>query len=581
MRDSPNFDLRSTTYAGDHSPKILALVSFAVSSIFLAHYYRYSQIFLSGDAVAHINIARKVFDSRTPGLSQLGTVWLPLQHILTIPFVMSTSMWTSGIGGAIPSMAGYILGVLGIYRLVRDSLGSRASAWIAAVIYGANPNLLYVQTTALNEPLSMALFVWATVWFGEFARSAQCSVLSVQQKQVAIGLGTENSAQSADFRSLMLCGLALLGEILIRYDGWFNGCVFGLAALIVLLIAYRRGQSATEFRKPLVIFLILLAVGPAAWFGWNAAYFGDPLAFERGPYSAKAIEVRSTAPGSPHHPGWHAPGVAALYFLRDAQLNVGAGRLLVGPPTRTEFAPTASPGRWQHLWLPVAVIGTLAIILWARASLPILLLWLPLPFYALAIAWGGVPIFIPVWWPFSYYNTRYALELLPAIAAFWGAAVWAVMRISTFRRFCIPICAVTLLYVGFSYGSIWRTVPICLREVRANGGARYAMDKQLADLFRRLPDDATILMYIGDHGGALEMAQVSLRQTINEGNYGLWEKALENPAASADYIVAADGDQVANAVRNHPAGLAIVAVVEAPSQPPVRIYRPIAKLQQP
>jgi len=270
--------------------------------------------------------------------------------------------------------------------------------------------------------------------------------------------------------------------------------------------------------------------------------------------------------------------------LRDAELNLGAGRLLVGPPTRTAFAPTASPGRWQYAWLPVAVLGTLAIILWTRAALPLLLLWLPLPFYALAIAWGGVPIFIPVWWPFSYYNTRYALELLPAFAAFWGAAVWAVMSITKRRsastqKWCIVAAFLALLFTGFSYGSIWRTVPICLREVRANGGARYAMDRQLADLFRRLPDDATVLMYIGDHGGALEMTPLPLRQTINEGNYRMWEAALNDPAASADYVVAADGDQVAEAVRKHPEGLAIVAVVEAPSQQPVRIYRPIAKLR--
>ena len=44
---------------------------------------------LYGDAVAHINIARRVFDSRTPGLLQLGTVWLPLPHLLMIPFLIS------------------------------------------------------------------------------------------------------------------------------------------------------------------------------------------------------------------------------------------------------------------------------------------------------------------------------------------------------------------------------------------------------------------------------------------------------------------------------------------------------------
>ena len=35
-----------------------------------------------GDAVAHLHIARRVFDSRTAALLELGSVWLPLPHIL-------------------------------------------------------------------------------------------------------------------------------------------------------------------------------------------------------------------------------------------------------------------------------------------------------------------------------------------------------------------------------------------------------------------------------------------------------------------------------------------------------------------
>ena len=42
----------------------------------------------------------------------------------------------------------------------------------------------------------------------------------------------------------------------------------------------------------------------------------------------------------------------------------------------------------------------------------------PLIFYVLSIAYGGVPIYLPPWWPFSLYNARYGLELLPAFAVF-------------------------------------------------------------------------------------------------------------------------------------------------------------------
>src|ERR1700745_1492500 len=74
------------------------------------YYFQHGDLLLYGDAVAHINIARRVFDSRTPGLLQLGTVWLPLPHLLMTPFLLSDLAWQSGIGGSIPSMIAYALG---------------------------------------------------------------------------------------------------------------------------------------------------------------------------------------------------------------------------------------------------------------------------------------------------------------------------------------------------------------------------------------------------------------------------------------------------------------------------------------
>ena len=53
-----------------------------------------------GDAEAHLNIARRVLDSRTPGGEQFGTVWLPLAHLLRIPFVMRDDWGRSRLAGA-------------------------------------------------------------------------------------------------------------------------------------------------------------------------------------------------------------------------------------------------------------------------------------------------------------------------------------------------------------------------------------------------------------------------------------------------------------------------------------------------
>src|SRR6202142_2542913 len=106
----------------DRETALVAQFAACVSFIAFAFYFQHNGLLLYGDAVAHINIARRVFDSRTPGLLQLGTVWLPLPHLLMIPFLLSDKAWQSGIGGSVPSMVAYALGSAGIFRLVRSTL---------------------------------------------------------------------------------------------------------------------------------------------------------------------------------------------------------------------------------------------------------------------------------------------------------------------------------------------------------------------------------------------------------------------------------------------------------------------------
>ena len=143
---------------------------FSIAALFF--YYAHQQLLLYGDAVAHINIARRVVDNRHPleSYGQLGTVWLPLQHIAMLPFVWIDALWRSGIAGAIPSMVAYVLGALGIFRLVSARAGQLA-AYLAAAIYALNPNLLYMQTTAMNEPIFLAFFIWTLVYLDEFLRA--------------------------------------------------------------------------------------------------------------------------------------------------------------------------------------------------------------------------------------------------------------------------------------------------------------------------------------------------------------------------------------------------------------------------
>jgi hypothetical protein len=472
---------------------------------------------------------------------QLGTVWLPLPHLLMIPFLLSDSAWQTGIGGTIPSMVAYVLGTVGVFRLTLGALSHdakpsplvRGSAWLAAVIYAANPNLLYLQATAMTEPLYLALSVWALVHFSEFVRAEN-----------------EDRVGSA---SLTKCGLCVVAACFTRYDGWMLAVLLCGAAGVVVI----RSGKTRSLGGGLARFVLLAAAAPLLWLGYNAMVYRNPLEFANGPYSARAIERKSMQ----SHPGEHDLPVAFSYYVKSAELNM------------TEAG-------WQKLWVGVLVAGTLGIFVLDLRLWPLLLLWTPLVFYTLSVGYSGVPIYLPPWWPFSLYNTRYGLEMLPAFAVFGALLLHFLLGLARGRWMKAAVVVVLVGLVAASYASVWRAQPICYREAWVNSRTRITLETELASKLRLLPHDATVLMYLGDHVGALQRAGIPLRQTINEGNHrpwfrpsdpeGLWERALADPHQYADYVIALDGDPVANQVQRQ--SLSSVVVIHTEGQPLATVY---------
>ena len=217
-----------------------------------------------------------------------------------------------------------------------------------------------------------------------------------------------------------------------------------------------------------------------------------------------------------------------------------------------------------------------------RALLPLLFLLIPLPFYALSVAYGGVPIFVPAWWPFSHYNVRYGLQLLPALASALALVVYFATRSKLWRgKLQLAGPLVVLVFVIVSYASIWRATPVSLKEAQLNMRSRNQLESQVASLLQKLPADSTFLMYLGDHVGAVQQAGIPLKHVINEGNHrvwrqpadldGLWERALANPSQYADYVLAFEGDPVWQAAQDH--HLQALVVIHVTGQARAAVYR--------
>jgi len=548
----------NTAPVRDRSAARVAGVAVLVSFFSFLYYFQRGDLLLYGDAVAHINIARRVFDSLTPGLLQLGTVWLPLPHLLMIPFLWSDAMWRNGAGGSIPSMIAYVLGVVGIFRLAggllqadsRTKPAAGVGAWVAAFAYGANPNLIYMQATAMTESLYLTLFIWAVVYFAEFISELKKEKNDLQKNQDADGRQTQ-SAHTPLTRSAW----CLAGAELTRYDGWF---LAGVMAAAVVVIGLRRWQN-WKVRRDAGKFLLGIAVVPVLWLAYNGAVYGDALEFANGPYSAKAIEQRLVAP----NPASHSVAVAAIYFLKSAQLNLAIGN-------------------WGRFWL-VAALVALAIGAWklrAQAAELLLLLWVPLVFYSLSIAYGSVPLHVYTWWPFATFNQRYGLQLLPMFAVSAGLLTASVLLVGAGGRHVWKLVVLILALMVASYASVWKAEPQCLKEARRNWEIRHPLNSAVENVVARLPRNSRFLMYLGEHVGVMEQAGIPLRQVVNNENHrpwkrpsdpdGLWERALADPPRYVDFVIAFDGDVVDQGANK--INLTVLAEIHATGQPHARIY---------
>ena len=546
----------------DRSAARVAAVAVLVSLFSFLYYFQQGDLLLYGDAVAHINIARRVFDSQTPGLLQLGTVWLPLPHLLMIPFLWSNSMWQTGLGGSIPSLIAYVLGVVGIFRLVRGVLqagplapGKNSAATVgacaAAFAYGANPNLIYMQATAMTESIYLALFIWAVVYFAEFLRTLKTSPGGAFANSPALQR-RDNSEILA--RTLTRCAWCLAGAELTRYDGWILAAVMGAA---VLVIALRHWQNR-DLRRAAAIFLLGIAVVPVLWLVYNGAVYGNALEFANGSYSAKAIEQRVGAP----NPALHSARVAAIYFLKSAQLNL-------------------AEGNWGRFWLAAALVAA-AIGVWKlRAqSASMLFLWISLPFYALSIAYGSVPIHVHTWWPFATFNQRYGLQLLPMFALSAGVLTASLFSLGARARHAGKLVAVLFALMLVSYASLWKAGPQCLQEARRNWRIQSPLNSAVLRVVETFPPNSRFLMDLGEHVGIMQRAGIPLQRVVNSENHrvwkrpfdpeGLWERALADPPRYVDFVIAFEGDAVDQKVNR--ANLTLLTVIHATGQPRALIY---------
>ena len=263
-----------------------------------------------GDAEAHLNIARRVMDSRTPGYEQLGTAWLPMLHLLMLPLVRSDALWRTGLAGAIPTAIFFAAGVTFLFAAVRRIFDSLLAGAAAAALYALNPNALYMASIPMTE----------AVFFGSLAALLYFSV---------------RFRDTQSLGSVAGAGLAVFVGSLTRYDGWF---LIPFATLYFLVTARRRRFTAA------VVFGALASAGPLLWLAYNAWVFDNVWEFYSGPASAKAIQRGLSYPG---HGDWNT---ALIYFGWAVRACAGAPLFFIG-------AAGALAALWKRAFWPLLLLS--------------------------------------------------------------------------------------------------------------------------------------------------------------------------------------------------------------------------------
>ena len=190
---------------------VVAALHYSALGLTLSHY----------DAKAHLVVARRILDSLTPGWEQIGAVWLPLPHLINMLPVQVDFLYRTGAFAVAISILANAVAATSIAWTVRALTSSMSGALLASALYLLNPNVLYLQSTPMTEPLVFGLTTLQVALFTRWVLSGRLEL------PVAAGWVT-------------------VLAVLTRYEAW---PITGACFLASAFAWWRRGNALTRVLK--------------------------------------------------------------------------------------------------------------------------------------------------------------------------------------------------------------------------------------------------------------------------------------------------------------------------------------------
>jgi hypothetical protein len=503
-----------------HEVSRLVLIAGLLTGIGCFIYYYANQLTTAHyDAKAHLLVARRMVDSISPGYAQLGANWLPLTHLIYLPFVIFDSQYRSGFIPSLISVCAFAFSGFLTFKISHRLTGSIAAGVFAAAVLLANPNLQYLQSCPLTEPLYMALLLLAAdsliAW-----RESGCVNLP-WRAAIWISLGA-------------LC----------RYEGWY---LFGG---VLLLLAYDFWMQYAPKRKLLqagAVFIAVFGIPAIAHFGYVFLRLGDT-------FFGRVVEGYPTP-----YMTYKRPFLSLLYHLGELSqvttilpLIAAAAGVLLFLVQRKEFKRRVP---LILLWLPSLI--NISALYWGliyRVRYSVLLLPAVAIFGSLVIASDtakrrslllllmgalGLP-----WLTWYLYHTDPGHALIPGPGAIVLPAVALILFLTARAKEWYSGALIILCILGIQIPLLAREDHPMMVETMEHEFIEHER-KEVLEYLRRNYDGKRILIDMATEAPLVYDSGLAVKEFIyNEGGEPLWHEAAQKPESIVKWLCTQKGDAI-------------------------------------
>jgi hypothetical protein len=456
---------------------ILTVILSGMSVYYFSAYLRNGLGLQYNDARSHLDIGRRVVEGLKPGIAQLGSVWLPLNHVLMMPTIWNDWAWHTGFAGAIQSMISFVATALIIYAFLRELKVGMIGRITGVAVFVANINILYLQSTAMTE-----LLLLATMTIGSY-------YLLMWHK-------------TDEILHLIKAAFWIMLATLVRYDGWL---LLGFAGLLVMSQTLR-SHGWKRIEGVTILFATLATFGVTLWFLWNQLIFKDALYFMLGPFSAHSQQLTMERAGA--LPTKHNLLLSLKVYFYALLFN-----------TYTIPSLFAIIGYVVMLRDKTLKLGT---------RISTIAMWSPFFFNVLALYLGFSVIYVQGISGDTWFNIRYGIMILPAVAICIG---FLVDRAKAFRPLLIGLLAFVLFF------ALVNSDAVTLDDARVGSSQKNVSEVSGYLNIHARNEKGFILISVASHDAIIFSSGLPMKRFIHEGTGSYWLSATSNPDRWARWIV--------------------------------------------